>query len=77
MKYRTRKRPIPKSPPMVPKTSPKKESEEESEEKAIELLLKYILGIVLIMGGKDNEETRQQIFDIMVFSGQLSEVSDD
>ena len=63
----------------MPKTTPKKkkrkkEKDEDSDENVIFLLLEYILGIVKIMGGKDNEVTRQQIFDIIVFSGQLSEV---
>lgn len=62
--------------PKMPKKKKKNEdtSDEEEEERIIELLYQYILQMVLIMGGEDSEQTREQIVDIMVLSAQLQEV---
>ena len=61
--------------PKIPKRKKSEDkTEDEEEEEIIIMLYHYILQMVLILGGKDSEKTREQIVDIMVLSAQLQEV---
>ena len=73
LQNRSRTISVPISPPISDRKRQKKQN--LKKESVAQFLIKYILQMVLIMGGKADNESVQQIMEILIFSNRLAQVN--